>query len=286
MVSTNRGTYRNLRVATLVEERWEDDLEKYRFSAASAAVHFFRAHPGSVVNLRNLNIIEDRESVAYPSCHAQTLIPFCLANPNLRIQHHACLWTNVIQKDPLEYSSIGSRIDRVRLRSHGALSADRITRPVADWMVEAHTLEKKGMPSHSYTLILDGDPLPMKSSKIFQRVRRFGSSDRDVVLRMRDNDWYKIRKFPELLRDIHGGKGLVRCNFDIGEPGSVEDMLEERKDWDIKQWTSDHRTSRPWTKEHFETEPPLPKWIDVLRFNLRKRRDEDPEGWEPDPNWG
>jgi hypothetical protein len=78
----------------------------------------------------------------------------------------------------------------------------------------------------------------------------------------------------------------VRCNFDIGEPGRVEAMPEERKDWDFKWWTKAVRASRPWTKEHFETEPPLHKWINVLRFNLRKRRDEDPEGLEPGPNWG
>lgn len=60
-------------------------------------------------------------------------------------------------------------------------------------------------------------------------------------------------------------------------------MLEEYKDWGLDLWLENART---WRMEHFETEPPLPKWTDLLREKLWKRMGPPswyPEGWEPAP---
>lgn len=135
----------------------------------------------------------------------------------------------MLQEGLFSYSDMGRMINRP-LNCRDRLAADHITRPIAEWSVEADALWKKGMPLSSYTLMLDGEPLPAKTSQIFRRVvlrdaawhealeTRFGGSGLDTVLKMRSNLRYAFRRFPELLREMREGRGLVRCDFEMGEP--------------------------------------------------------------------
>jgi len=66
-------------------------------SAASCAIRFLKALPTSIRSeLRQVDLIEDRESVAYPECHVRGLIPFCQENEKLRIHRRVDLLWNVL----------------------------------------------------------------------------------------------------------------------------------------------------------------------------------------------
>ncbi|KAI4636776.1 hypothetical protein J4E93_010901 [Alternaria ventricosa] len=68
------------------------DQEQYRFSAATAAIRFLESMPAETrLAMRNLVLHEDHESVAWPECHGQGLIPFCQENSDLHIERRISL---------------------------------------------------------------------------------------------------------------------------------------------------------------------------------------------------
>jgi hypothetical protein len=125
---------------------------KYSYSATSCAIRFLRSIPATARNcFRYVNIFEDREAIAHFECHARGLIPFCRENKNLRIKRNVSLWTNLFPVHNAYY---------LRHHEDEVLHTKDVTKEVARWLVEAMELPSLGMPPGSFTMILDGDPLP------------------------------------------------------------------------------------------------------------------------------
>ena len=64
------------------------------FSATSVGIRFLDSISPIILNrVRQVDLYEDRTSIAYAPSHAQGLIPFCRANQRLHIQQKVNVWT-------------------------------------------------------------------------------------------------------------------------------------------------------------------------------------------------
>jgi hypothetical protein len=238
----------------------------YTFSAASNAIRFLRSlQSTSVQNIREIVLIEDRESIAYPECHIRGLIPFCQANPDLRVHRYACLWTNVL---PVRSAISFASGDPAK----GApLYAQNITRAVARWMVEAAALYSLTMPHDSFTLTFDGNPVPEESSKVFDVVLRdaaWQSAMDECYSRgwLPSPSWFERRRrvgyiyedLPQILKELtSSNRTSISCNFVQGHGRSVESIVEECEGYTLDEWKDAWSGHSP---TYFQTVPPLPPW--------------------------
>jgi hypothetical protein len=111
---------------------------KYAYSAASSAIRFLRSIPLAMrLAVRNIHLSEDRESVAFPTCHGRGFIPLCQENLKLRVTHSVSLWGNAFPVGGpkiLDYIRGDERafnaVDGDQLRARG------ITQSVGTWLVE------------------------------------------------------------------------------------------------------------------------------------------------------
>ncbi|TID07256.1 hypothetical protein CH35J_001192 [Colletotrichum higginsianum] len=169
----------------------------------------------------------------------------------------------------------------------------KLMEDLALWIMEALALGPAGMPSGSFTLVLDGDG-DTRCSEIFQTVvlrdaawqeamdecysrgilppqpwakrrqnpRSRGDGPGGVAYEKAANHSYLYEGFPQAIRDIVNGTSVVRCNFDPGEYEDVEQLIETRKTWTLAEWKG--KWYERVTKS-FEPSPPLPSWKDILR---------------------
>jgi hypothetical protein len=240
---------------------------KYRLSAASVAIRFLEGL--STENrsyIRNIRLNEDRASVAWPQCHAQGLIPFCQANPLLRVERRLSLWSNGFREDAEGLFFWG-------VAHHNKLKSKFVSRRyLAPWIMEALALPTLGMPPQSFALVLDGKPKDEKASHLFDSVvQRDATWQRafETWLSMKDfplgsKNWLKARKsncyimkgFPQAVGDIIAGASFVKCTFDAGEAGDEQVVLGEQiQDWTADAWNSKWKAHKP---VEFSMEPPLP----------------------------
>ncbi|CAH0014963.1 unnamed protein product [Clonostachys rhizophaga] len=195
----------------------------YHFSAAAVAIHFLqqlsvkqRAH------FRNIVLREDSESVAFPACHARGLIPFCQENPCLRIERRVNLIGNVLE-----------------VPESLCLARDRfisdMSKALAVWLVEAMDLEPAGMPPNAFSFVLDDDQAPDRAMVAFDKVyhrcltwqrhmeSEYESGDKDTrrFFQLTKNRLYILDGFPRAMEELYRNNGILRCNFNPGEPSEV-----------------------------------------------------------------
>ncbi|KAK8062165.1 hypothetical protein PG997_014262 [Apiospora hydei] len=80
--------------------------------------------------------------------------------------------------------------------------------------------------------------------------------------------------FPDELSKIVAGTSVVQClHFSPGLPHDVEEIVEARHGWTVKEWQDvAHRMTR-FTQSFavptfFNPVSPLPQWIEILMHNL------------------
>jgi hypothetical protein len=266
-------TLRLLKLAARRGLFWSpDDSSKWRFSAASIAIHFLQSLPlATRTQIGEILLLEDRDSVAYPECHAQGLIPFCQENPMLRIERSVSLWRNAFLSTDLRESP------EYRTHRQSSLAAHLVTKSVATWMVEACALEPLGMPRGAFTLVLVGNPTPEKTAQVFQTVQRDAawqsaldeSYCRSLVapsyFRRQKNRCYHYEQFPQILQDMASRASVIRCTFDLGESMDIEQLLQDHRGWDAEQWDEAWKSHSP---EEYHPGPPLPSWKEILAADV------------------
>lgn len=251
--------------------------DNYAVSAAATAISFLKSLPASTRrNVRNIQLIEDRESIAYRACHLRGMIPFCQENTKLRICHVANLWNCIIEPGQ------SPRGDRVGVNGRCA------SRYITEWIAEAAALPSLGMPKDSFTLILDGEPLPDKSTDIFNVVRQDAAvqSALDACIARglphmiphalqrwvpdlglwhirRMQQCYRFEGLPAVLEDIAANRGNIRCNFPFGPKVDVKELVQRNGKFTLGEWVDYEHESRC---IHFETESPLPSWKELCLF--------------------
>jgi len=267
---------------------WDAYRGKPRFSAAAAAIHFLNSLPlATRTQLRKMVVHEDRLSVCCPASHVRGLVPFCRENPALRIERRVDLWWNCFMNarpddflgNTRMWLVYSTHIDN----QQELVSAEEITEPVAEWMVEA---SHPSIPE-AITLTLDGGPAPDHMARIFQEVvqrdaawqtavvRAFTSEHHPYeFLRGRSNDPFMYEGFPELLQAICDNPTnlRVRCNFDPGrrwDDAQIDEVVDANKGLSPWEW------GRAWLTPEAKFRPPPP----MPDFHSMKQEYVFPDAW-------
>jgi hypothetical protein len=190
-------------------------------SAAAVAIQFVEQLSSNMrSHLRSIVIQEDNQSVASPKTHAQGLIPFCIANPRLRIERRVDIWPTELVAESIP--------------TNFPMHARYVVEEIATWIHEAKIVRQMGMPGKSFKLVLHG-PSKQASQRRSDAVmraaiwqdgaaeiarreeRRFTYNQHGIA-----NDFVDVIK--EMLRDE------IPARFDA-EPGEL---------WDIDQVLREH----------------------------------------------
>lgn len=129
----------------------------------------------------------------------------------------------------LEMAEEISRCDQSnRWDSYDWHCAAYIGKTCCQWITEASALSANGMPAGSFSLVLDGDPAPDQSSKVFEILKE------DAAWQVAQAQWYTDQSlspgllatkigglywsevFPQAINNIVEGKSFMRCNFPTG----------------------------------------------------------------------
>jgi hypothetical protein len=261
-----------------IRDRWT----KWRFSAAATCIRFLNSlSAASRMALHKIVLLEDHESVAYPESHVEGLIPFCQANPLLRVERRVDLWRTVFPLGSVHTHIRGTcqvPFQRAR-RENGELRAHTISHSLGPWIVEAHALAAKGMPSGSFRLVLDGDPVPAHTSTVFSALLRDVAYQRalhtahargwirdPILYTHKHNNHLHFTALPSAVDGIvRGTNAVVSCNFEIEHVVEDEEYyLEQGKGWSEEKWDQswDFGAQRP---SGFPTVAPLPPWRELMQ---------------------
>ncbi|KAI4652689.1 uncharacterized protein J4E79_008996 [Alternaria viburni] len=240
---------------------------KYCLSAAACAIRFLRSLRAETrEHVRNVELIENRESIAFPECHGRGFIPFCREQPKLRVHRRVSLWRNVFPVTTgLSYSIGGQRLKDDRLVSSYVSSA------VAKWMAEASALPSLGMPEGSFKLTLECDSAPEETTEVFNVVQRDAAWQTALDLSyarhlLPQPDWrirrlrsaYLYEAFPKLLEQVtNGDHPFIHCDFHPGTVCDPEDIIRERRGDSSQQW---HQAWFNYTPGEFQTPANMPPW--------------------------
>ncbi|KAI4715118.1 hypothetical protein J4E89_000804 [Alternaria sp. Ai002NY15] len=273
------------------------DQEQYRFSAATAAIRFLESMPAETrLAMRNLVLHEDHESVAWPECHGQGLIPFCQENSDLHLERRISLWRTILPAASMSLCELQSQtLEDMQQWKLDRLTANMISQGhwgdngVAAWIMEALALASLGMPAGAFNLVIDGMPTPETSAQVFnvlQRDAAWQSAYQQCVktpdsqscqlnwIMVRENAAFIMRGFPEALQEICSGKSLVRCNFDTGYAHDVDQIVAQGRTWTLIEWRKNwHSTAQLQADIH--TVAPLPSWLEIRQEKLLGRTGSD-----------
>ena len=268
------------------EELWQ--RIRFRFSAAAVAIKFLNSIPSVTrVHIRKILLNEDHEAIGYPACHALGLIPFGIENVHLHIERRVNLWRNIL---PGGHECVSRMIDSWGSdKDYSLCQAKYITPIICTWIKEAFALFEAGMPPGSFSFMFDGEPTPDRSSQVFQVVQQdaawqsalskyyLSKSLTPQYHEMYSTECYFFEEFPRWIDEIVEGSSFIGCNFPIKEPPDADEILEANYRSPVgAAWKENLCLSRP---KHFQTSPPLPKWID-MRYERLISDDFDEAGWE------
>ncbi len=223
---------------------------KWRFSAAAAAIHFFKSISRETCSaVRRVVLHEDRPSVGFPESHVLGLIPFCVQSPQLHIERRVNIWRVLLSPHSCQGTclhaianhivSISENVEKFssKICDRGCIAL--ISESCCRWITEASGLSAKGMPAHSFSLVLDGDPAPDKSSELFERMKEavawqvaqaqaYPDQSPSLGFIATRSAWiYRCGVFPQAINDIVNGTSFISCNFPTGtlhDPRAVLNM--------------------------------------------------------------
>ena len=184
---------------------------QWRFSAAAAAIHFLgKLSDDTLLGIRKIVLHEDRRSVALPESHAQGLIPFCRQNPHIRIERRVSMWRVLLLENrgvggiDQELNDLYDWDDQGRQEFYDHSRAHELEINACQWITEASALHAYGMPAGSFTLILDGDPVPELASEAFNIVKE------DAAWQIAQMQWYADQSLnPDWIATRSGKKRRV-----------------------------------------------------------------------------
>lgn len=260
--------------------------EKFRLSAAAVAIWFLKRLPDEKrQHLRNVLLHEDHVSVHSPECHAHGLIPFCKENPNLRIKRRVSLFHNAFHDVP-GIPDLVSLVEKVRDEDI-PLTTQYITRCLSGWLLEELDAVDAGMPSASFTLVLDGEPDVNTCSDIFQQVvhrdiawemayrQRLAAGDSPPFF---FKDGFVKEGFPEAMEHLINQTSVLRCNFHPGQfwdTDRIHKLTEELSSVPLFLWRAELVRAQP---SDIHLPPPLPEWRELLleSFDWKRRGAQHP----------
>ena len=256
---------------------------KHRYSAAATAIHFLSGIPHSVrLQIENILLLEDYESVARPESHMLGFIQFCTENPQLRVERRVNLWRTVLIRHLNNFELRGAPNPPyyVHLERRDSLERGQIGHAFGVWITEALTLFSVGMPVNSFSLVFDGDPAAELASQIFAILKSdaeyqvsmeefwkeapFTDPTLEVDFdRRRCQNHFLFEAFPQVVQDIMAGKSFIRCNFPVDRLWNVNELINKRPRVEFRNWYYRPDWRREGLPEHIQTSPPLPTWREL-----------------------
>jgi hypothetical protein len=203
-----------------------DYVPRMYFSAAAVAIRSLERLSPSVRNhLRSIVIQEDHPSVALSKTHSQGLIPFCLANPHLRIERRVNVWST----------------EFVYRTNFFALHVREIINLIATWINEVKVLYQMGMPADSFTLVLHG-PSKHASQQLSEAVVRaaiWHEGALEIARREQRTLWAYdgglANDFVDVIKKMLRGEIPARFDAELGEVWDIQKILREHiGEWPVK----------------------------------------------------
>ncbi|KAF5631608.1 uncharacterized protein FTJAE_7809 [Fusarium tjaetaba] len=147
---------------------------KYWFSAAAQAIRFLgQLSQQQRLLISKLILNEDRPAAAFPESHMIGMIPFCLENPKLHVEHHMNLWRNILARAEdyrirtLMYYIEGPPLVLEDTPEQHQTYPEAIGGAFTGFIMHLLETLKEGLPSDSYSLIIGGHPDPNHATEIF-----------------------------------------------------------------------------------------------------------------------
>ncbi|KAF4443325.1 hypothetical protein FACUT_1382 [Fusarium acutatum] len=258
---------------------------KYRFSAAAVAIRFLRHLPLSKrLSLRAILLREDHIAVGFQECHTNGLIPFLQENPRLRVEHRVSMLTNILQA-----ANIFDNAYLFDLRAEGPdyeranILGNSVFRELSHWSVETLATLDAGMPTGSYSMIIDGELAMDLCSDIFQQtVQRDGAfftALETCFPQMLDRHEahmfdYLDSRAVEALALLTNETSILRCNFYPGQVWSADRFVKDFQGHNGATENGRYELYKKYsTRENFEFDPPihLSSWQDLMMDNCESR---------------
>ncbi|KAF1958236.1 hypothetical protein CC80DRAFT_490842 [Byssothecium circinans] len=228
---------------------------KWFFSATAVAINFLqRLPPSQRSKIRRIVLNEDFKSVSNPACHVRGLIPFYQENNKLRIERRIGICENLL---PLGWFGIDRREGA---RYKGEYRALDILTTIVPWFEEASTLLACGLPSHVYTLIVDGrTPEGIQSWTLMKYVAGLHDAmvecyrlcNKPLPLLTEEEDYGYIDLLlpcylpPSFVRTVHNiidGTSSVHIDGFVGEKYDVDVLVQDRLAWTERDWRMEWHT--------------------------------------------
>ncbi|KAG5805622.1 hypothetical protein H9Q74_009471 [Fusarium xylarioides] len=240
------------------ERQTQEYRAKFRISAASAAIDWLHKLPANKrMCIRGLVIIEDYPSVGRQESHALGLVPFCKQNPQLRISHQVSMLNAIFSRALLNCARSIESLENYAEHEIGEEAFDQANRvsfyEIAEWLAEIVSLPKAGMPNGSYTFTLDGEPIALICSRIFQQIVLQKEAMRFTIERSLPSLDPEERLFFGIeLHRGHGnafaqlidGSSFIKANFDPGQLWDADKMLTEFRRIGVWEFSGNYRTRR------------------------------------------
>ncbi|KAF4947180.1 hypothetical protein FGADI_10636 [Fusarium gaditjirri] len=198
---------------------------KFRISAASAAICWLGRLPAS----------KRRQE-----CHAAGLVPFCMENPQLRISHQVSMLNVLFSRSLLRSTRSFEGLELYAGHEIGEAAFDTASSvlfcDIAEWLAEAISLPKAGMPNGSYTFTLDGEPIGYLCSEIFQQVVLRTEAMRVAIeyslpsLGQSTQLYFGLqlpRGLGNVFAQIIDNSSFIKTNFNPGQLWNSEKMIAE-----------------------------------------------------------
>lgn len=208
---------------------------------------------------RRIELHEDSKSVSRPEYHARGLIPFCLANPQLRIERRVGLLSNMM---PMTSQHVDRRAEPPHGWNDGVvwIMVEESLVAIWKWIDEALHLKDHGMPLQCFKLTIDGSD--RESQEVWDLIKHV------AMLKEAMNAWGSYREkspepalydpftssfswplpwhvpshFPQTFREIMlGQNSIVRFPGTDTAPWDAQAFFEARKNWEEWDWRMEWR---------------------------------------------
>ncbi|KAF2126649.1 hypothetical protein P153DRAFT_369319 [Dothidotthia symphoricarpi CBS 119687] len=258
-------------------------ISNNRFSAAAVAIRYLESLSTETrLQIKRINLHEDRISLAFPECHMQGLIPFCNENPRLHIHRQVSVWKNVLPAGSTTYSTnyFTTEEDEWYDPDSVRLHAGEISNAVKPWIAEALALPTLGMRSSSFSFTFDCDAASNCTTKVFEVMLQDAAWHmamekayrRDLARGITPNSYVceqvklSCRGFlQQALRDIKNKRSIIQCNFPLGDVLDPDTLLDDDQSWSQSRW---EQHCVDYKRLVLASQPPLPSWYDIRRLEL------------------
>ncbi|OBS17647.1 hypothetical protein FPOA_09382 [Fusarium poae] len=214
--------------------------EKVGFSATATAIRFLgRLTLQQRTQIRRVTLQEDTDSVNVPSLHAQGLVPFFKENTQLQVERRVSV-LGCMSGNPSALSNMLSEDVDDDTRQ---IWAPDFSCAVSYWLLDALDILKSGVPTKSFTLVLEAGQYGGSCTELFQRyVHRYIAKskaypaclDKGYFQSFSPEEVHKQSskfeiddRFEGAVQHLVNQTSILRCDFDLGTPEDFETLVKE-----------------------------------------------------------